>query len=74
VSEKRNDILEKIGIALNADNVKGISKLIEYAFDTGYTAEEIKTIARDCIVRPDFDVICEFCRVMRFEENRMSRK
>jgi len=66
----RNDILEKIGIAINAGNVKEISKLVESAFDAGYTSEEIKDIARECIVRPDFDVICEFCRVIRFEENR----
>ena len=70
----RNDILEKISIALNADNVKEISKLVESAFDVGHTSEEIKTIARDCIVRPDFDVICEFCKAMRFEENRRSGK
>jgi len=30
--------------------------------------------ARGCIARPDFDVICEFCRAMRFEENRRSEK
>jgi len=68
---KENKILEKICIALNANNVEGISNLVESAFDVGYTAEEIKKAIRDCMARPDFDVICEFCRAMRFEENKI---
>jgi len=68
--EKRSEILEKICIALNANDVAAISKLVESAFDAGFTAEKIKKIIRNCMACPNFDVICEFCRIMRFEENR----
>ena len=70
VNGKRSEILENICIALNANNVDEISKLVESAFDVGCTAEEIKNAARSCMARPGFDVICEFCRAMRFEEIR----
>lgn len=73
-TSKENKILEKICIALNANNVAGISKLVESAFDAGYMAEEVKGAVRNCMGRPDFDVICEFCRAMRFEENRRREK
>ncbi|MCK4429755.1 MAG: hypothetical protein KAW19_00485 [Candidatus Aminicenantes bacterium] len=74
VNEKRSEILGNICIALNANDLDEISKLVESAFDVGCTVEEIKKAARGCIARPDFDVICEFCRAMRFEENRRSEK
>ena len=74
VNEKRSEILEDICIALNASNVDAMPRLVESAFDVGYTAEEIKNRVRICMARPDFDVICEFCRAMRFEENRRSEK
>jgi len=70
VKEKRSKILENICVALNASNIDVIFRLVESAFDEGYTAEEIKNKVRMCMARPDFDVICEFCRAMRFEENR----
>ena len=70
MNEKRSDILDNICIALNADNINAISGLVEYAFDAGYTVEEIKNRVRRDMVRPGFDVICEFCRVMSFEEHR----
>jgi len=74
MTEKRSEILGNICVALNANDLDEISKLVESAFDVGYTAEEIKNAARGCMARPDFDVICEFCRAMRFEENRRSKK
>jgi len=40
------------------------------ASDTGFTAEEIKKAIRNCMTRPSFDVVHEFCRAMHFEENR----
>ena len=72
--EKRSEILENICVALNASNVNAMPRLVESAFDVGYTAEEIKNRVRICMARPDFDVICEFCRAMRFEENRRGGK
>ena len=72
--KKRREILERICIALNADDVDAISKLVESAFDFGYTAEEIKAAIRRCMAHPNFDVICEFCKVMRFEEKQRSKK
>ena len=72
-TSKENKILEKICIALNASNVDAIPRLVESAFDVGYTAEEIKNRVRICMARPDFDVICEFCRTMRFEEDRRTK-
>ena len=72
MTERKGQILEKIGIALNADDIEGIPYLVETAFDIGCTLEEIKNVARNCIKRPDFDVICEFCRVVGFEEKRRS--
>jgi len=74
VNEKRSEILENICIALNASNVDAMPKLVESAFDVGYTTEEIKNRVRICVARPDFDVICEFCRAMHFEGNRRSEK
>jgi len=74
VNEKRSEILGNICVALNASNVDAMPRLVESAFDAGYTAEEIKNKARICMTRPDFDIICEFCRAMRFEENRRSKK
>ena len=74
MNEKRSEILENICVALNASNVDAMPRLVESAFDVGCTAKEIKNTARGCIARPDFDVICEFCRAMRFEENRRSEK
>ena len=74
VNGKRSEILGNICIALNANDLDEMSKLVESAFDVGCTAEEIKNAARGCMARPDFDVICEFCRAMRFEENRRSEK
>lgn len=74
MKEKKSEILENICIAINANNVDLISKLVESAFDAGFTADEIKNRIRICMARPDFDVICEFCRVMRFEENRRSAR
>ena len=74
MEEKKSEILGDICVALNANDLDGISKLVESAFDVGCTVEEIKNAARGCIARPDFDVICEFCRAMRFEENRRSIK
>jgi len=74
VIEKRSEILGNICVALNANDLDEMSKLVESAFDVGCTVEEIKNAARGCIARPDFDVICEFCRAMRFEENRRSEK
>jgi len=71
---EENKILENICIALNASNVDAMPKLVESAFDAGYTTEEIKNRVRICVARPDFDVICEFCRAMRFEGNRRSEK
>lgn len=74
VNEKRSEILENICVALNASNVDAMPRLVESAFDAEYTVEEIKNRVRICMARPDFDVICEFCRAMRFEENRRSEK
>jgi len=74
VNEKRSEILGNICVALNANDDGAMSKLVESAFDVGCTAEEIKNKVRICMTRPDFDVICEFCRAMRFEENRRSKK
>ena len=71
---KENKILENICIALNANNVDAMPRLVESAFDAGYSVTEIKNVVRMCIARPDFDVICEFCRAMRFEENRRREK
>ena len=71
---KRSEILEKIRIALNADDVGAVSKLVESEFDDGYTAEEIKEAARLCMAHPNFDVIYEFCRAMHFEENRRTKR
>jgi len=71
---EENKILENICIGLNTDNVDAMPRLVESAFDAGYTIEEIKNRVRICMGRPDFDVICEFCRAMRFEENRRSEK
>jgi len=68
--EEISEILEKICIALNANNVDEISKLVESAFNAGFTAEEIKKVVRKCMARPNFDVICEFCKTMRLEENK----
>jgi len=74
VKQKKSEILEDICIAINASNADAISKLVESAFDAGFTANEIKNRVRICMARPDFDVICEFCRSMRFEENRRSAR
>ena len=75
MTEKGREILEDICIALNANNVGAMSKLVEPAFDVGYTLDEIKNEVRNCMgARPSFDVICELCRAMRFEENRRSEK
>ena len=74
MNEKRSKILENICVAINANNIDIITRLVESAFDEGYTAEEIKNRVRICMARPDFDVICEFCRAMRFEENRRGEK
>jgi len=74
VNEKRSEILEDICVALNASNVDAMPRLVESAFDVGCTAEEIKNRVRICMARPDFDVICEFCRAMHFEENRRGEK
>ena len=71
---KENKILENICIALNANNVDAMPRLVESAFDVGYTVNELKNAVRNCVVRPGFDVICEFCRAMHFEENRRSEK
>ena len=71
--EERSEILERICIALNANDVAAISKLVESAFDAGFTAEEIKKIIRNCMTCPNFDVICEFCKTMHFEENKRSK-
>jgi len=70
----KSEILKKICIALNANDVDAMSKLVESAFDVGHTVEEIKEAARDCMARPGFDVICEFCRAMHFEENRRTKR
>jgi len=67
---KKSELLEKICIALNANDVDAMSKLVESAFDAGYTAEEIKEAARNCMAHPNFDVIYEFCRAMHFEEDK----
>ena len=74
VNEKRSEILEDICVALNASNVDAMPRLVESAFDVGCTAEEIKNRVRICMARPDFDVICEFCRAMLFEESRRGKK
>jgi len=74
VNEKRSETLEDICVALNASNVDAMPRLVESAFDVGCTAEEIKNRVRICMSRPDFDVICEFCRAMHFEENRRGEK
>ena len=74
MNEKRNEILEDICVALNASNVDSMSMLVESAFDVGCTSEEIKNRVRICMARPDFDVICEFCRAMLFEESRRGEK
>ena len=74
MKEDKNEILDKICIALNANNIDVISNLVESALDYGYSIEEIKDRARFCLARPNFDVICEFCRAMSFEENRRSAK
>ena len=71
---QENKILENICIALNANNINAMPRLVESAFDKGYTVEEIKNRVRLCMARPDFDVICEFCKAMRFEENRRGKK
>jgi len=71
---KKNKILNKICIALNANNVDAMPRLVESAFDAGYTVDEVKNAVRICMARPSFDVICEFCRAMRFEENRKREK
>lgn len=63
-------ILEKICIALNANDVGAVAKLVESAFDVGHTAEEIKEAVSNCTSHPNFDVIYEFCRAMHFEEDR----
>lgn len=63
-------ILEKICIALNANDVGAVANLVESAFDAGHTAEEIKEAANNCMSHPNFDVIYEFCRAMHFEEDR----
>lgn len=68
--KRRSEILEKICIALNADDVGAMSKLVESAFDAGHTAAEIKEVVRNCMSHPNFDVIYEFCRAMHFEEDR----
>lgn len=74
MNEKRSEILGNICIALNANNVDAMPRLVESAFDAGYTVEEIKNRVRICMARPGFDVICEFCRAMHFEENRRGEK
>jgi len=74
VNKKRREILGKICIAINSSNVNIISKLVEFAFNAGYTAEEIKKRVRICDKRHDFNVICEFCRILRFEESRRNEK
>ena len=74
MNEKRSEILENICVVLNANDDGAMSKLVESAFDAGCTAEEIKNAARGCMARPDFDVICEFCRAMRFEEDRRTKR
>ena len=71
---EENKILENICIALNANNVDAMPRLVESAFDAGYTVDELKNTVRNCMARPGFDVICEFCRAMHFEENRRSEK
>jgi len=71
---EENKILENICIALNANNVDAMPRLVESAFDAGYTVDEVKNAVRICMARPDFDVICEFCRAMHFEESRRSEK
>ena len=63
------ELLEKTAIAINADNVEDIVKLVKKAFDEGCTAKEIKDYIRILMERPKFDTICEFCRAMCFEEN-----
>ena len=67
---KKSEILGKICIALNANDVDIISKLVELAFDAGYTAAEIKEVVRNCMSHPNFDVIYEFCRATHFEEDK----
>ena len=74
MNEKRNEILDSIYVALNASNFDAMPRLVESAFDVGCTSEEIKNRVRICMVGHDFDAICEFCRAMRFEENRMGEK
>jgi len=71
---EENKILENICIALNANNVDAMPRLVKSAFDVGCTAEETKNAVRNCMARPNFDVICEFCRAMHFEESRRSEK
>ncbi len=74
MNDKRSVILDNICIAINADNIDAIPGLVKSAYDAGYTVEEIKNRVRICMARPGFDVICEFCRAMRFEENRQGKK
>ena len=74
VNEKRSEILGKICIALNANDVDIISKLVESAFDAGHMAVEIKEVVHNCMSHPNFDAIYEFCRAMQFEENRRVKR
>ena len=67
-------IFDKICIALNANDVDSIPILVESAFDCGYTEQEIKEAVKKCIVRPNFDVIYEFCRAMHYEKVRRIKR
>ena len=69
----KSEILEKICIAITANNIKEIAKLVEKAFDAGYTVKEIKDSVRTLMER-NFDAICEFYRAMHFEENRRTKR
>ena len=71
---EENKILENICVALNANNVDEMPRLVGSAFDAGYTIDELKNAVRNCMARPGFDVICEFCRATLFEENRRGKK
>lgn len=74
MNKNKNEILDKICIAINSNNVSIIFSLVESALDHGYSIEDIKNRVRFCLSRPNFDVICELCRAMRFEENRRINK
>ena len=74
IKEEGSEILEKIVIAIDADNIEDIAKLVEKAFDEGCAAKEIKDSIRILMERPKFDTICEFCRAMHFEENRRTKR